>query len=108
MNTHLLIILAELVALTGLFILFAFYGATPARAQSGTATVPVMPPPPAYTIALRLLMQGDNKHAVAKLHEVENSATYQNTAYAPEATYLIARIYRDNLHDNVHRHAAGR
>ena len=106
MNTHLLVILAELVALLGVAALFAFYAAVPARAQSRAFAVPALPPPPAYAIALRLLVRGDFQYAVEKLQEVEDSAAYRNTPYAPEAAYLVAHIYRDNLHDNAQAMAA--
>ncbi|MCW3059764.1 MAG: Inner rane protein translocase component YidC [Capsulimonas sp.] len=104
MNSHWLIVLAELVAVTGLIVLFAFYAVTPARAQSSR---PVgLAPPPAFAIAIRLLAQGRDIEAVERLRDVESSAAYRSTSYAPEAVYVIAHIYRDRLRDPIQAMAA--
>lgn len=104
MSTHFLVVLAELVTLTGLLFLLT-YASAPARAQSG-ASPAGLPPPPAFAIALRLLVGGQPRQAVEKLQEVQSSSTYSGTAYAPEATYLIAHIDRGPLRDGVRAMAA--
>ncbi|BDI33693.1 hypothetical protein CCAX7_57440 [Capsulimonas corticalis] len=106
MNAHWLIVLAQIVALTGLVVLFAFYTITPARAQASAGGGGVMPAPPAYAIAVRLLAQGRDTEAIDRLRDVESSAAYRHTAYAPEAVYIIAHIYRDRLRDNGQAMAA--
>lgn len=59
-----------------------------------------LPPPPAMAIADRLYKAGRFADAVKKLGDITSSASYKNTPYAPEAVYRMARIYRDNLHDD--------
>ncbi|MDR3710479.1 MAG: YidC/Oxa1 family membrane protein insertase [Capsulimonadaceae bacterium] len=58
-------------------------------------------PPPAFSIAIDLFNKGDYAGAAAKLEDVQKSATYRSTAYAPAALYRVAQIQRDYLHQDM-------
>ena len=59
-----------------------------------------MPQPPAFEIARSLVKEKKYDEAVRKLEEVQSSATYRTTPYAPAAIYRIAEIQRDDLHQD--------
>jgi len=56
------------------------------------------PPPPAFAIASKLFDAGQYPAAVAKLLDVEKSASYRGTPYVPAALYRVVQIDRDYLH----------
>jgi YidC/Oxa1 family membrane protein insertase len=99
MNAHLISVLTDLLALTGLVMVVVLALLLPARGQALRPRSQRLPAPPAFAIAIRLAARGEFEAAAGKLEEVESSATYRNTAYAAEAAYFRARICRDHLHD---------
>lgn len=99
MNAHLISVLTDLLALTGLVLAVVLALLLPARGQALRPRGQRLPVPPAFSIAARLASCGEFEAAAGKLEEVESSAAYRHTAYAAEAAYFRARIYRDHFHD---------
>jgi YidC/Oxa1 family membrane protein insertase len=101
MNDHLLMALAQMLAIAGVMAVVIFALLAPMRAQARTYARSSLTPPQ-FAAAMRLVAEERYEDAAAALHSVENDPAYANTPYRPEAVYLRARLYRDRLHDGQH------
>jgi YidC/Oxa1 family membrane protein insertase len=99
-NGHLMAALADLLVFVGLaaVIVLALWMPARTRARHGSW---LFGPPPAYAVALRHCARGEDEAAICALASVEEDAATRGTAWAAEAAYLRARIFRDRLRDDA-------
>ena len=102
MNDHLLMALAQMLAIAGVMAVVIFALLAPMRAQARAYARSSLTPPPQFAAAMRLVTEERYEDAAATLQSVENDPAYAETPYRPEAVYLRARLYRDRLHDGQH------